>query len=89
MIGVPVHSLFNREVIGVTYLLSLLEGYPFSSGGRDLRVWSPNPLEGFFCKSLFCCVFDPSPLDVLVFYVLWKIEILRKVKLFTWLVLLG
>lgn len=89
MIGAPVHSLFYWEVTGVTYLSSLLEGYSFRRGRRDLRVWSPNPLEGFSCKSLFSCLFDPFPLDELVFSVLWKIEILRKVNFFTWQVLLG
>ena len=27
--------------------LPLLENYPFRLGRRDVRIWSPNPLDGF------------------------------------------
>lgn len=58
------HSLFDREVTGVAFLLSLLEGYSFRCGRRDLRVWSPNSLEGSSWKSFFvvCLTFLPHNL---------------------------
>ena len=31
-------------------LLSLLEGLSFRSGRRHVRIWNPDPLEGFLCN---------------------------------------
>lgn len=70
-------------------LLSLLVGHNFRLGRRDLRVWSPNPLEGFSCQSVFHILIEPSPVGGLVYSLLKRIKIMRKVKFylvsFTWL----
>lgn len=59
-------------------LLSLLMGHNFRLGRRDLRVWSPNPLEGFSCQSVFHILIEPSPVGGLVYSVLKRIKIMRK-----------
>lgn len=82
-------SLSDGEAVDVAVLLSFLEGHLFRLGRRDVRFWSPGPLEGFSCKSFFHCLVDPSPLNELVFLVLWRIKVPRKVRFFTWLVLHG
>lgn len=43
------HPLSNKETSNVASFLVLLEGHSFRLGRRDVRVWNPNPLEGFFC----------------------------------------
>lgn len=73
----------------VAGLLSLLEGHPFRLERRDVRFWTPNPLEGFLCKSLFLCLVDLSPLGESVFLLLWRNKVPRKVRFFTWQVLHG
>ena len=56
------HNLINRETTEVTSFLSLLEGCPFRKGRRDVRVWDPNPSQGFSCKYMFSMLLDPLPL---------------------------
>lgn len=72
----------------VVALLSLLESHSFRRGRSDVIFWSPNPLDGFSYKSFHTLV-DPSPLQVSVFIVLWRIKIPRMVRFFTWQVLDG
>lgn len=47
------HNLSNRETMEVASLLSLVEGYSFREERGDVRIWSPNLLEGVSCKSFF------------------------------------
>ena len=49
----------------------------------------PSPLEGFSCKSCVKILLDPIPIVELVLDVLWRIRIPKKVKFFSWKVLLG
>ena len=43
----------NREMMDVMAFLSLLKSHSFRLGRRDVRVWSPNPLDRFSYKSFF------------------------------------
>lgn len=74
------HSLSDKEVTDMATLLSLLEGHPFRFGGRDVRFWNSNSLEGFPYKFFFLCLVDPSSLGELVFSALWRIMVPRKVR---------
>ena len=60
-------NLSNKETTKVASLLSLLGSCSFREGRRDFRVWSPNPSQGFSCKSLFSLLLDPSPVRKYVF----------------------
>lgn len=44
--------LSSREMAESSFL-TLVEGFIFMHWRQDIRVWSPNPLEGFSCKSFF------------------------------------
>lgn len=35
----------------VATLFSSFEGFPFKHGGREVSIWSRDPLGGFSCKS--------------------------------------
>lgn len=63
-------NLSNRETTEVAFLLSLLEECNFRVGRRDVRVWSPNPIEDFSCKSFLRLLLDPSFVNESVFDVL-------------------
>lgn len=71
----------------MTSLLSLLEGCDFSVGRMDVHIWSPNPSQGFSCNSLFNLL-DPPQLGSL-FFMVWRIKNLKKVRFFIWFVLLS
>ena len=79
------HNFSIWEMMKVASLLSLLEGYSF----RDVRIWNPNPSEGFSCISFFRLLLDPSLLELFVFDIVWRIKIPMKVRFFIWQVLLG
>lgn len=51
----------------VVSLLSLIEGFDFRLGRRNVRVRSPKLMESFFYKSFFRILVDPSPTVELVF----------------------
>lgn len=59
-------SLTDREATNVISLLSLGK-FNFRYGRKDLLVQNLNPLEGFFCNSIFCCLVNPSPSQQYVF----------------------
>lgn len=48
-----------------------------------MRVWGP-PLEGFLCKSSFQYLVNPTPVGELVFSLVWRIQLTRKVRFFSW-----
>ena len=79
----------NEESTNVTFFLSLIDGLDFRLGRRDVRVWSPNSVGGFSCKSFFRILVNHSSVVESVFVVLWSLKILKKVRLFVWQVLLG
>ena len=54
------------EKTEVASLLSLLEACIFREGRRDVCIWSPNPSEGFSCKSFFRLLLGPSPIGEFV-----------------------
>lgn len=64
-------------------------GLSFREGRRDVHVWSPNPSLGFSCNSLFTLLLDPFPSREFVFYVVWRIKVFTKLRIFIWQVLLG
>lgn len=74
-------NLSDRETMEVAYLLSLLEGCSFMEE-RDFRIWSPNPSQGFSCKSLFKMWPDPSFIRKSVFYGIWRIKVPKKISFF-------
>lgn len=45
----------------VAAFLSLLKGHPFRKERRDIKFWSPNPVEGFTCRSLLNVWLIPLP----------------------------
>lgn len=45
----------------VMTLLSILENHPFCIRSRDVRIWNPNPSDGFSCKSFYQCLINLSP----------------------------
>lgn len=69
-------------------LLTLVERFNFTCRIQDIRVSSPISLEGFSWKFFFRISFDPSPACVLVFDVLWRINIPKKIMIFSKQVLL-
>lgn len=57
-------STFKTSIIicsDVLCLLSILKEYRFRFGRKNWKVWSPNSLKGFSCKSFFRSLIDPSP----------------------------
>lgn len=79
------HHLSNTETTEAASLLSLLEECNFREGKRNVRVWKPNPVDGFSCKSFFRLLLDPSPVNESIFDDrLWMIKISKKIKFFTW-----
>ena len=62
----------------VAYLLSLIEGFDFRLGRRDLHVWSPTPLEGFSCKSFLGILLDPSFIEVSLWRIMEDLGLQRK-----------
>ena len=76
------HNLTNRETTKITPLLSLVEGYSFREGKRDVQAWSPNPSKGYTCKSLCSLLLDPCPLKESVFNVVWRTKVPKKVRFF-------
>ena len=49
----------------------------------DVRVWNPNfsrGPRGYTCKSLFSLLLDPSPHTELVFYLVWRAKVPKKVR---------
>ena len=66
----------------------LSEGLSVREGRKDSRVWIHNPSGGFFCKSLFGLLVDPAPPKELVFNVVWRTKVPKKVR-FIEQVLLG
>ncbi|KAA0037157.1 ACT11D09.5 [Cucumis melo var. makuwa] len=64
-------SLLSSRLLSV--YLFFCEGWcSFREGRRDARVWSPNPSQGYMCKSLFSLLLDPSPPRESIFDVVWK-----------------
>ena len=45
-------NLTNREMMEVTSLFSLLEGFNFKEGKMDVRVWNPKILIGLYMQVL-------------------------------------
>ena len=76
--------LSNRETTEVASFLSLLDECNSRARRRNIHVWSPNPIEWFCCNRLLP---DPSHVSEPVFDVVWRIP--KKIKFFTWQVLLG
>ena len=62
----------------MTSFLSLIDILDFRLGRRDVRVWSPNPVEGFSCKSFFRILVNHSSVVESVFIVLWSLKIPKK-----------
>ncbi|KAA0039024.1 uncharacterized protein E6C27_scaffold84G001110 [Cucumis melo var. makuwa] len=60
------------------FTILVLESHPFRLGRRDVRVWSPNPLEGFSCKSFLQRMVNPSLAGELVFSLVWRVKVSRK-----------
>ena len=58
-------NLTNRETTKAACHLSLVERCSLREGRKDVRVWSPNPSQGFASKSLFILLLDLSPLGSL------------------------
>ncbi|TYK29954.1 reverse transcriptase [Cucumis melo var. makuwa] len=66
----------------------MLWHFHLGEGERNVHVWSANPSQGFSSKSLFSLLLDPSPTREFVFYAVWRIKVCKKVRFFTWQVLL-
>ena len=73
-------NLTNKEMTEVAPLLSLLEGCSFREGRRDIRVWNLNLSRGFSCKSMLSLLLDPALPKELVFDVVWRTKVPKKVR---------
>lgn len=49
-----------------------------------MRVLNPSPLDDFLCKSFFQGMANLSSLVELVFSLVWRSKVPRKVHFFTW-----
>lgn len=70
----------SREMTEVATLFSSFEGFPFKHGGREVSIWSRDPLGGFSCKSFLATWLILLPLVCRLFLVLWRIKIPRKLS---------
>ena len=83
-------SLLDREIDQLLELLQILETKMVCSSVEDRRDWIVNSSGGFFCKSAFIWMRkDNSLLVNLPAKNMWKLNIPVKVKVFTWLLVLG
>lgn len=83
------HHLSSRQTTKVASFLSLLDERISRAGRRNIHVWSPNPIEWYSCNRLLPDGPDPSHVSEPVFDTVWRIKIPKKIKFFTWQVLLG
>lgn len=66
----------------VATLLSLLKESTYRLGRRDVRIWSSNLRDSVSCKAYFRLLSNPTPFKESIFYVVWRIKIPKKVRLY-------
>ena len=62
----------------------ILKNYSFHLRRRDVKVWSPYHLEGFSYKSLFRFLVNFFFMCELIFSLVWRTKVPRKVRFFFW-----
>ena len=83
-------NLLDREIIQVQDLLHNLEMHRWNTGVEDTRYWLSDPSGIFSCKSAFDWLSrDPSLTECYSAKCIWKLSIPTKVKVFTWMLVLG
>ena len=83
-------NLLDREVLQLQALLQSLEGGHLCNSIEDRRIWLADSSSIFSCKSIFAWLRREN--SNLVNYptkCIWKLIIPVKVKVFTWLLVLG
>ena len=80
----------DREIDQLLQLLQLLETKRLCSSAKDRRDWIVDSSGVFSCKSAFIWMRKDNSLPVnLAAKIIWKLNIPVKVKVFTWLLVVG
>ena len=83
-------NLLDREILQLQELLQRLHGRHLSNTLEDRRIWLADSSGIFSCKSAFACLRGDNSIPVNhLAKSIWKLSIPVKVKVFTWLLVLG